>query len=102
VWFALLVPDQIGALTPGAFVRIPVEALIVVGIALVLPDGARRVVAALGGVLLALLTIVKVFDMGFFEELDRPFNLVSDWATWARRSACSATQSATTPRSASW
>jgi phosphatidylglycerophosphate synthase len=79
VWFALLVPDQIGDLTPGAFLRIPVEALIVVGLALVLPDVARRVAAALGGVVLALLTIVKVLDMGFFEELDRPFNLVGDW-----------------------
>jgi hypothetical protein len=31
------------------------------------------------GVLLALLAIAKVLDMGFYRELDRPFNPVTDW-----------------------
>ena len=56
--------------------RIPVEGLIVVALVLVLPTTARRVVAALVGLLLGLLTIVKILDMGFFEALDRPFNPV--------------------------
>ena len=32
------------------------------------------------GVSLGLLTLVKFFDMGFYEAFDRPFNPVSDWS----------------------
>ena len=32
------------------------------------------------GVVLGLLTIVKILDMGFFEALGRPFNPVLDWS----------------------
>jgi hypothetical protein len=78
--FALVVPDQISRLTPGAFARIPLEGLVGVGLVLVLPAKARRVVAALVGVALGLLTIVKIVDMGFYAVLERPFDLVLDWA----------------------
>jgi hypothetical protein len=80
VWFALVAPNEIGRLTLRAFVRIPVEGLIVVALVLVLPVRARRVVALFVGVFLGLLTIVKIMDMGFFAALDRPFNPVTDWA----------------------
>jgi phosphatidylglycerophosphate synthase len=79
VWFALVAPDQVLLLTPGSFVRLPLEAVALVALALVLPPRPRRVVAGLVGVVLGLLTIVKVFDMGFFVVLDRPFDTVIDW-----------------------
>jgi hypothetical protein len=79
VLFALLAPNQISRLTPGAFLRIPAEALIGVAIVLVLPAKARRVVAMLVGVALGVLTVFKIVDMGFYEVLDRPFDPVLDW-----------------------
>ena len=39
----------------------------------------RTRVAMLAGVLLALLTVAKVLDMGFYEALRRPFDPVVDW-----------------------
>jgi phosphatidylglycerophosphate synthase len=80
VWFALVAPNEISRLTPSAFLRIPLEGLLVIIVVLALPARARRPTAALVGLVLGLLTIVKVLDMGFFEALGRPFNLVTDWA----------------------
>lgn len=79
VFVALLVPIETGRLTPGAFVRIPVEALVGVAVLLVLPGRARRVVALLGGVALGLLTVLKIVSIGFFQVLTRPFDPVFDW-----------------------
>ena len=78
VWFALVAPDQAHRLTPSAFVRIPVEGLVVASLAIVLPSRPRRILAAVVGVLLALVAIVKILDMGFFAALARPFNPVTD------------------------
>jgi phosphatidylglycerophosphate synthase len=80
VWVALIAPNQIERFSPGAFVRIPLEGLLVVAVCLVLPPWARRAVAALAGVALGLLTLVKFLDIGFFEALGRPFNPVIDWS----------------------
>jgi hypothetical protein len=79
VLFALIAPNEIGRLTPGAFVRIPLEGLLGLALVLVLPARARRVVAVLVGVVLGLLAILKIVDMGFFEVLARPFDPVLDW-----------------------
>jgi phosphatidylglycerophosphate synthase len=78
VWLAFVAPNQLSHLTPGAFFRIPLEALLLAGVALVLPVWPRRAVAAAAGLLLAALTLVKILDMGFFAAFDRPFNLVTD------------------------
>lgn len=80
VFVALIAPNEISRLTPGAFVRIPVEGVLGVALLLVLPARARRVVATLAGVALGLLTIVKILDMGFFAVLARPFDPVLDWS----------------------
>jgi len=80
VWFALLAPNDSSRIGPGAFVRIPIEALIVLALVLVLPPGVGRILAVVVGVVLGLLTIVKVLDMGFLAALNRPFNPLSDWA----------------------
>jgi hypothetical protein len=79
VWFALVSPDEISRLTPGAFIRIPIEGLVVIALVLVLPVWARRVMAATVGVILGVVMVVKIIDMGFFVFLDRPFNPTADW-----------------------
>jgi phosphatidylglycerophosphate synthase len=79
VWGVLVAPDRIFQLTPAAFVRIPVEGLALVAIAVVLPALPRRIVAAVAGILFGLLTLIKIFDMGFYAELGRAFNPVFDW-----------------------
>jgi phosphatidylglycerophosphate synthase len=78
VWFALVPPSQAYRLKPDALLRIPVEGLVVAGLAIFLPSVARRVTAAVVGVLLALLALVKILDMGFFVAFDRPFDPVGD------------------------
>jgi hypothetical protein len=79
VYVALAAPREVGQLTPAALVRIPVEGLVAVALLLVLPPRGRRVGAAAGGALLGVLTLLKVFDMGFLSVLGRPFDLVFDW-----------------------
>jgi phosphatidylglycerophosphate synthase len=78
VWVALVAPDQLGRLTPGAFLRLPLEGLVVIALALVLPASTRRLLACVVGPALGLLVIVKILDMGFFETFDRPFDPVAD------------------------
>ena len=78
VWVALVAPDQLNRLTPSAFVRLPLEGLAVIALALVLPTHTQRVLACVVGPLLGLLLIVKILDMGFFEAFDRPFDPVAD------------------------
>ena len=78
VWLALVFPDRLDALTPAAFVRLPVEGLALLGLLLVLPGRVGRLVAALAGVALGALLILKVFDLGFRAALGRPFSPVVD------------------------
>jgi phosphatidylglycerophosphate synthase len=80
VLFALLAPTELSRFTPAAFVRIPVEGLVVAALVLVLPHRSRRVAAALTGAGLGLLTIMKLIDVGFHETLARPFHPVYDWS----------------------
>lgn len=78
VWGVLLAPDRASQYTPDAFVRIPVELLVLVAVALVLPTWPRRIVAAVAGLLFGLLALLKISDIGFYEEIGRPFNPVLD------------------------
>jgi phosphatidylglycerophosphate synthase len=79
VWADLLVPDRAWQITPAAFVRIPVEGLVLVAVALVLPARPRRIVAAVAGILLGVLTFAKILNIAFFEVVGRAFNPVYDW-----------------------
>ncbi len=79
VWGALVAPNQTTRLTVGAFARLPLELLIVVALAVLLPAVPRRALAVVAGVALGVLALVKVLDMGFFTAFDRPFSPVSDW-----------------------
>jgi phosphatidylglycerophosphate synthase len=80
VWGVLVAPDRIFQLTPAAFARIPVEGLALVAVAMVLPAWPRRIVAAVAGVLFGLLTLVKILNMAFYQEIGRAFNPVFGWA----------------------
>jgi hypothetical protein len=79
VFFELLVPNEFSRLIPGAFVSVPLEALLGVAFLLVLPAKARPVVATLLGLALGLFALMKILDIGFFAILARPFDPVMDW-----------------------
>jgi phosphatidylglycerophosphate synthase len=81
LWGDLVAPDRAWQFTPAAFVRIPVEALVLVAVALVLPPRPRRIVATIAGVLFGLLTVDKILNIAFYEEVDRAFNPVHDWSS---------------------
>jgi phosphatidylglycerophosphate synthase len=78
VWAALVAPNQPSRLTLGEFARLPLELLVVVAVAALLPATPRRVLAVVLGAVLSVLVVVKVLDMGFFTAFDRPFNPVDD------------------------
>jgi hypothetical protein len=79
LFVALVLPDRIPQLTAGAFLRLPVEALVAGAIVVMVPRRAGTVLALVVGALLGVLTILKFFDMGFYEVLSRPFDPVGDW-----------------------
>ena len=73
-------PHEPSLFTPRAFVRLPLEGVIVIALALVLPAPARRLLAWVVGPAIGLLIVVKVLDYGFFTAFDRPFNPGDDWS----------------------
>ncbi len=79
VWVGLTLPNRVGDLSPLAFVRLPLEVLVLVGLAAVLPTRARNLAAVLVGLVLALVTIARALDMGFYFALNRSFDPVLDW-----------------------
>ena len=79
VWFALVAPDHPSRLTLSAFVRLPLEGLVVIALALALPATARRVLVWVVGPALGLLVIVKILDLGLYTAFDRPFDPIADW-----------------------
>jgi phosphatidylglycerophosphate synthase len=79
VWVALVAPDHPARLTPSTFLRLPLEGIAVLALALALPARGRRVLAWIVGPVLGLLVIVKVLDMGVYATFDRPFDPVADW-----------------------
>ena len=84
LWFTLLLPDRIYQISLGAFVRIPIELLVLVAVALVLPPWPRRIVAIVAGILFGVLIFAKFLNMGYYDLLDRAFNPVTDWAEIAQ------------------
>jgi phosphatidylglycerophosphate synthase len=78
VWAALVAPDEPSRIGVGAFARLPLELLVVVAVAALLPTGWRRALAVAAGALLSALVLVKVLDIGFFTAFDRPFRPIDD------------------------
>ncbi|MEP7024162.1 MAG: CDP-alcohol phosphatidyltransferase family protein [Actinomycetota bacterium] len=81
VWSDLLAPDRTWQFSLAAFVRIPVEVLVLVAVALVLPPWPRRILATVAGILFGLLAVDKILNIAFWEELNRPFNPANDWGS---------------------
>jgi phosphatidylglycerophosphate synthase len=79
VWAALVAPDRLNQLTPAAFARLPLEGLVLVAVGLLLPARPRRALAVVAGIALGLLTIVKILNAGFYDQIGRPFDPVLDW-----------------------
>ncbi|WP_443066960.1 sulfatase [Streptomyces sp. NBC_01261] len=76
---ALVVPDRLDRMTFQSFLRLPVELIVLAVVLLALPSRARRVTAVVLGAFVGLSTVLKCLDMGFYETLARPFDLVFDW-----------------------
>lgn len=75
----LLVPNRLDRITVDSFLRLPVEAIFLAAVLLVLPPRTRRITAVVLGAFLGLSTVLKSLDMGFYQTLARPFDLVFDW-----------------------
>ena len=78
VWGALVAPDQPVLLRPAALLRLPLEGLALIALAVVLPARPRRVLTWVVGPLLALVVLVKILNIGFFAAFDRPFDAYQD------------------------
>ena len=78
IWVALALPHDTDELTAAVLLGIPLELLVFLALALVLPATWGRIVAAAGGLLLAAVVVVSALDLGFEVGLDRPFNPLSD------------------------
>ncbi len=73
-----MAPNQPRHVNPGAFARLPLELLVLVAVAALLPATPRRVLAVVAGAALSALCLVKVLDLGFFTAFDRPFKPIDD------------------------
>jgi phosphatidylglycerophosphate synthase len=78
VWASLVAPHQPQDVTPAAFVRVPLEGLVLIVMAVILPATGRRILAGVVGPTLALLVILKILDIAFFTAFARPFDLIGD------------------------
>ncbi|HEY3687886.1 MAG TPA: CDP-alcohol phosphatidyltransferase family protein [Streptosporangiaceae bacterium] len=79
VWAVLVAPDRLDQLTPAAFARVPVEGVVLAGLALLLPTRAQRIVTVAAGVVFGLLTVVKIVDMITYDQIGRRFDPILDW-----------------------
>jgi phosphatidylglycerophosphate synthase len=78
VWAALVAPNHPRNLNLGGFARLPLELIVVVALAALLPATPRRVLAVILGAVLSVIVLVKVLDIGFFTAFDRPFRPLDD------------------------
>ena len=79
VWLALAAPNGDRHLSPLLVLRVPLELMVLVVVAVLLPSrwGARL---GLGfGVLAAVTLALKTMNVGFTLVLDRKFDIISDW-----------------------
>ena len=74
-----IVKQKAGAFVPGAFLRIPLEVIPGGAALLVVAARWRRPVAALFGLVLGLVGVLKIANMGFRIVLGRTFNPILDW-----------------------
>jgi hypothetical protein len=82
LWAALVLPDRLDKLGFTAFLRLPVELLVVVALGMVPRRRVRQAAALLFGGVVGVLVVLKALDMGFYTELDRPFDPVVDLSSF--------------------
>ena len=78
VWVVLVAPDQPQYLTLNAFLRLPLEGLVLIALAVALPARGRRILAVTVGVALTLVVTLKVINYEVFKTFNRPFDPIGD------------------------
>ena len=78
VWVALMAPHRPDEVSFGSLVGIPLELLLFVALAVVLPPVWGRILGVIGGVVLMATVVLSFLDLGFYEAFDRPFNPLTD------------------------
>jgi phosphatidylglycerophosphate synthase len=78
LWVALVAPDQPKYLTPTGFLRVPLEGLVLVAVAVFLPRTPRRILAVSVGVLVTLVVVLKVINYEVFILYNRPYDPLGD------------------------
>jgi hypothetical protein len=80
IWLVLVAPGRYADLTGRALLRLPLELLVVVVLALLPWRRVRVVLAGAAGVLLAAALVIKILDIGFETVFARPFDPGGDWS----------------------
>lgn len=80
VWVALVLPTGRDRLSAEVFLRLPLEVLLVIAVAVLPWRRWRMTLAALAGSILAVLVLVTALDLGFHAVFDRDFDPVGDWS----------------------
>jgi phosphatidylglycerophosphate synthase len=78
VWATLVAPDEPEHFSSTAFIRVPIEGLALILLALVVPARGRRILAVFSGLVLALVVVLKVVDYQIFSLFDRGFEPLGD------------------------
>jgi phosphatidylglycerophosphate synthase len=78
VWVALVLPAG-PRTSAGDLLRIPLEVVPLVVLAVFVPPRVRRPLAVVLGVVLAVVVVLAALDLGFRAVLDRPFDPLADW-----------------------
>lgn len=76
---ALLIPSVVGVRDASLVVPVPLEAALAAVLLVLTPGRARQVLGTGLGVLLGLVTVLKLVDLGFFAVLAKQFDLLFDW-----------------------
>jgi hypothetical protein len=82
VLLTLTVPSRLEDMGLGAFVRLPLEAIVYLAIVLAVPPHLarlRRTLAVAAGALLGVSAVFMALDIGFMQALNRPFDPLIDW-----------------------
>ena len=78
VWVALVAPYEPKDLTLSGFLRIPLEALVLIALASVLPRTPRRILGVSCGLILAVVIVLKIINYEMFTLYDRPYDPLGD------------------------
>lgn len=78
VWAVLVLPDEPAHFGSAALIRVPIEGLVLILVAIYLPVTGRRILAVLTGLALALVVLLKVINYEIFQLFDRGFEPLGD------------------------